>query len=123
MRTNALDEIVLGRHDVEVDPGPRHRVADGLVLLLGRGQQAAAELRIARIDEQLLAGLGVLDEQQPGIGELVFAGIDQPDGDDLVPLGEPQQRALPSRLADEVGDQHDERPAAHESRRVCRAAC
>ena len=107
---------------MEVDPGPCRRVPDGLVLLLGRGQQPAAELGIAGIDEQLLAGLCVLHVQQPGVGELVLAGIHQADGDDLVPFGEAQQRPLPSGLADEVGDQHDERPAADQPVAACRAA-
>ena len=79
------------------------------------GQQAAAELGVARVDEQLLAGLGVLDDQQPGVGQLVLPTVDQPDGDHLVPVGQPQQRPLPARLADEVGDDHDQRPAAEDA--------
>ncbi len=65
----------------------------------------------------MLARFGVLDDQQPGIGKLVLAGVHEPDGDDLVPLGEAQQGALPSGLADEVGDQHQQGPAPRQPRR------
>ena len=100
---------------MEVDSGSGHGVADGPVLVFGGGQQSPAELGIARIDDELLAGLGVLYDQEPGVGQLVLARIDQTDGDDLVAFGEAHQRPIPPRLADEVGDQHDERPAAHQS--------
>ena len=71
--------------------------------------QAMPELGVARVDRELLAGLGVLDDDHAGVGKLVLARIEQPDRDDLVALGQLQQRALPAGRGDEVGDEDDER--------------
>ena len=64
-------------------------------MLAGRSQPVP-ELVVARVDDELLAGLGVLDDDQPRVGELVLAGVEEPDRDDLVALAQPQQRLLPS---------------------------
>ena len=64
---------------------------------LARGPQAVPELGVARVDDELLAGLGVLDHDHAGVGELVLPGVDEPDRDDLVPLAQLQQRSLPPR--------------------------
>ena len=69
------------------------------------------ELVVARVDDELLAGLGVLDDDQTRVGELVLPGVDEPDRDDLVPLAQPQQGPLPPGRGDEVGDEDDERIA------------
>ena len=95
MRTNAVDQVVVGGDDVEVDAGPPGRGPDRRLPLLAGVAEPAAELGIARVDEQLLAGLGVLDDDQAGVGQLELPGVDEADGDDLVALGEPQQRAAP----------------------------
>ena len=123
MRTNALTRSSSVDTTWRTTRACATAAPDRSVLLLGHGQEPAAELGVARIDEHLLARLRVLHEQQPGVGELVLRGIDQPDGDDLVPFGEAQQRSLPSGFADEVGDQHHQRPAADDCARRCRAAC
>ena len=80
-----------------------------LAVLAGLAQ-AAAELGVARVDDELLSGLGVLDDDHAGVGKLVLARIEQPDRDDLVALGQPEQRPLPAGRGDEVGDEDDERP-------------
>ena len=45
-----------------------------------------------------------------------FAAIDEPDGHHLVPRGEPEQRALPARLADEVRHDDHKRTPAHRTK-------
>ena len=104
--TNALQQVVLGRHDVEFDAGPGDRTADGLVVIVGQHVQPPAEHGIARVDEQHLPRLGVLHVQQAGIGELVLARVHHPHRNDLVTPGEAQEWSFPIGLADEIGD-HD----------------
>ncbi len=61
------------------------------------------------VDVELLAGLGILDEQGTDVGQLDLATVEQSDGHDLVALGQQVQGALPAGRADEVGDDEDER--------------
>ena len=99
MRTRARDEVVLGRDLVDVDPGAEGRRAQlGLALLAGSAEPMP-ELGVARVDGELLAGLGVLDDDHAGVGKLVLARVEEPDRDDLVALGQLQQRPLPARVA------------------------
>ena len=67
-----------------------------------------------RVDEHLLAGLGVLEHEQPQVGQLRFQRILQPHRDDFVPLGELAERPLPARRADEVRDDEQERAPVDE---------
>ena len=46
--------------------------------------------------DELLAGLRVLDDDHAGVGKLVLARVEQADRDDLVTLGELEQRHAPS---------------------------
>ena len=64
------------------------------------------------VDEDLLAGLGVLDLDRADVGQLDLTRVADLQGDHLVPLREPAERPLPARLRDEVGDDDDERPPA-----------
>ena len=45
---------------------------------------------------ELLAGLGVLDDDQADVGQLALERVDQPDRHHLVAVGEQGQRALPA---------------------------
>ena len=100
---------------MEVDAGPPGRRLD--VGLLGRGQlvEPAPELGIARVDGQQLAGLGVLDHEDAGVGQLQLAWVRQPQRHQLVALAEEGERPLPARVADEVGDEHDHRTPADDA--------
>ena len=113
-----VDEIVVGRDDVEVDPGPRRRVPDGLVLF---ASAAADSRRRSSGSLESTSSCSPVSASwtysSPASGSSYSRGSTMPDGDDLVALGEAQQRPLPSRLADEVRDQHDERAPAHDPRR------
>src|SRR5579871_991613 len=95
-------KIIVGGDGMEVDAGSRRGPADCLVARSAGGTKPAPQLGIARIDEQLFAGFGVLDDEQTGVGKIELASIEQPDGDDLVASGEVEEGALPVRLADEV---------------------
>ena len=93
---------------MDVDSGAeRHRAKLRLAVLAGLA--SAAELGIARVHHELLAGLCVLDDDHAGIGQLVLTRVEQTDRDDLVTLGQLEQRPFPSRRGDEVGDEDDER--------------
>ena len=67
-----------------------------LLTRVGRDAEAAPEARVAGVDEQLLAGLGVLHDDDAGVGQLDLAGVPQPNRDDLVPLREERERRAPS---------------------------
>ena len=70
---------------------PARRTDSWQVALAGvdLGVEAAPELRIAGVGDDLLAGLGVLDDDQAELGQLQLERIDQPHRDDLVAVGEP----------------------------------
>ncbi len=59
--------------------------------------EAAAEALVMGVDVELLAGLGVLHDQRPDIGQLHLAPVEQADRQHLVSLGQQVQRALPAR--------------------------
>ena len=63
---------------------------------LGGGREAPAEAAVVGVDEQLLAGLGVLDDQQAEVGQLHLQRIVEPHRDDLVALREVRERLAPS---------------------------
>ena len=62
------------------------------------GGEALAEAAVVRVDEQLLAGLGVLHHEQAEVGQLHLERIVQPHRDDLVALREAAPSgSLPAR--------------------------
>ena len=82
-----------------------------LALLRGR-LEAPAEAAIVGVDEQLLAGLGILRRRaSPRSGSSISMRVVEPHGDDVVALREPGQRLRPARRADEVGDDEHQRAA------------
>ena len=87
-----------------------------------RGREPLAEPPVAGVDLQLLAGLGVLDEDEADVRQLALARVDEPDGEQLVALVEQVEAALPAGLADEVGHDDDERAAPDRPQRPPRAA-
>ena len=74
----------------------RSRDQRGLALV-GRGAQPPLEPGVVGVDEDLLAGLGVLDVDHPGGRQLELAAVDHLDGDHVVAAGELAQRPPPSR--------------------------
>ena len=104
-RSSSVDE----RHGV--DAGALEGVAERRLAPFGRLAEASPERRVVRVDVELLAGLGVLHDQRPDVRQLHLAPVEQPDGEDLVPLGEQVERPLPAGRADEVGDHEHQRAA------------
>ena len=78
------------------------------------GAEPGAKQRVAGVDDELLPGLGVFDDDQADVGQLVIGGVDDAQGDDLVPWHQAQQRPPPVAVADEVGDDHDQGAAPGE---------
>ena len=79
--------------------------------------QALLEAGVVGVDEDDLAGLGVLDVDHPGGGQLELAPVDHLDRHDVVAAGELAEQALPARLGEEVRDDHDERAAPQDPQR------
>ena len=103
-----LDEIVRGRYLVDVDTGVEGQRAQlGLAVLTGL-PQATTELGIARVHDELLTCLRILDHDHACIGKLVLSRVEEADRDDLVPLRQLQERPLPPGSGDEVRDEDDE---------------
>ena len=89
-RSSSVDELE------RVDAGVAERRAQlGLALRGGRGE-ALAEAAVVRVDEDLLAGLRILDHQQAEVGQLRLQRIVQAHRDHLVALRELRERAAPS---------------------------
>ena len=61
---------------------------DALAPLLDQRRETALEARIPRIDVDLLACLGILQEQRADGGDLFLSGIGEPDGEHLVALSQ-----------------------------------
>ena len=76
--------------------------------------EAAAELRVARVDAQLAPGLGVDEPELARVRQLLLARVADLDGDDVVAAGELEHRPAPVVRAAEVRDEHDERALARE---------
>ena len=72
------------------------------------GAEPGAQQRVAGVDDELLPGLGVFDDDEADVGQLVIGGVDDAQGDDLVARHQAQQRPSPVAVADEVGDDHDQ---------------
>ena len=67
-----------------------------------------------RVDEQLLAGLRILDDQKAQVRQLHFQRIVESDGDDIMPARKLCERLRPAGRADEIGDDENERaPRRH----------
>ena len=109
-------EVVLGGDVVEAHAGAGDRLLQRLLAGVDLGVETAPELGVAGVGDDLLAGLGVLDDDQPDLRQLALERVDHADGDDLVALREPGQRALPPGVGDEVGDdEHQRTPADRRS--------
>jgi hypothetical protein len=64
-----------------------------------------------RVDEKLLAGLGVLHHEQPQVGQVHLQRVVQAHRDQLVAAREQRERLGPARRADEIRHHEDERAA------------
>ena len=106
------DDVVVGGQVVEVDAGAADGAAQLLVARLGGFLEPTPEPRVAGVDEELLSGLGVLQDDHPRIDQADLARVPEAHRDDLVALREHPERPFPPRLADEIGEDEDQRPPA-----------
>ncbi len=67
-----------------------------LTVLAGLAQPMT-ELGVARVDDELLAGLRVLDDDHAGVGKLVLTRVEEADRDDLVTLASAAAGGAPTR--------------------------
>ena len=67
-----------------------------------------------RVDGQLLAGLGVLHDDQPEVGQVDLHRVVQPHRDHFVPPRQLREPPAPAGRADEIRhDEHDRAPLHH----------
>ena len=76
-----------------------------LASLRGRGE-ALPEPAVVGVEEHLLTGLGVLDDEQPEVRQIHLQGVVDAHRQDLMPLREVCQRRRPAGRADEVRDEN-----------------
>ncbi len=57
-------------------PGPAHSGGQAVVASLDAGPEPGAKQRVARVDDELLSGLGVFDDDEADVGQLVIGGVD-----------------------------------------------
>jgi hypothetical protein len=106
-----VDEVVVGAELEGVDAGAGERLAQLRLALLGGGGEALAEALVVGVDDDLLAGLGVLHRHQADVGQVHLERVEQAHRRHLVALRELAEGAFPARRADEVGDDEDRRAA------------
>ena len=71
-----VDQVVVGGQLERVDAGAaRSAVAQLCLALLGGRGEALAKAAVVRVDEHLLAGLGILHRQQAEVGQLQLQRI------------------------------------------------
>ncbi len=109
IRTMAPDQVVIGRERERIHPGAPERGRKLRLARVAGRLEPPPELRVVRVDVELLAGLGVVHEHRPDVGQLALPPVVQPDRDDLVLPRQPLERPLPARGADEVRDHEHQR--------------
>lgn len=75
------------------------------------------EPAVARVDIKLLASLGILQNHGANVGQFHLTRVAQPNRQDLVTLSEKAKWLLPTRRADEIGDDENERPTTKHANR------
>ena len=107
-------QVGVGADAVHGHPGPAHAGGQAGVALLDTRAEPGAQQRVAGIDDELLPGLDVFDDDQADVGQLVIGDVEHAQRDDLVTRHQAQQRPPPVAGADEVGDDHDQGAAPGE---------
>src|SRR3984957_15585147 len=64
-------EVRVRADAVHWHPGPAHSCGEPRVPVRDGGAEPGVQLRVAGVDDQLLSGLGVLDDDEAGLGQLV----------------------------------------------------
>ena len=96
-----VDEIVAGRELQRVDAGRLERLPQLRLARRRGGSEALPEPAVVGVDEELLAGLGILDDQETEIRQLLLQRVVEADRDDIVAPRELRERLRPPGRADE----------------------
>ena len=107
-REEHLDKVAAGVDVVQRYTGPARTGLKSGLPLVNPVAEPGAEPRISGVDEDLLAGLGVLDHDQTDLREGVVRAVDHPQRNDFVPVCKPDERTFPLSGADEVRDHHNQ---------------
>ena len=91
-----VEQVVVRRQLQGVDAGLRERRPQRQVALLDAAPRSACGSAIVRVDDQLLAGLGVLERHQAEVGQIHLERVEQADRDDLVAPRQTRRGPLPS---------------------------
>src|SRR5207253_2577656 len=106
-----IDQIVIGAKLEGVHSGLAKRAAQFLLPPFGGCGETLAKAPIVRIDENLLAGFGILNNEEAEIRQLHFQRVVQAHGDNFVASRELRERFRPARRANEIGHEKDKRAA------------
>ena len=102
-------EVLVGGDDVQLDPAGRTVSRRAACRASARGPRSRCGSPGRRCRRRSARRSRRPRRRSSRRRELELAPVHQLDGDDLVASGEAATAAAPSRLADEVGDDHDER--------------
>ena len=95
-------------------PAARKAVRSSCLAPGGGGGEAPAEAAVVAVDEQLLAGLGILHDEEPEVRQLHLHRIVEAHRDHVMALGEVGERLRPPRRADEIGNDEHQRASRHD---------
>src|SRR5207247_563508 len=104
-----VDKVVAGGKLERIHTRCLERPAELGFPLFRRRDKALSKAAIMRVDEQLLAGLRILDDQKAQVRQLHFQWIVEADGDDIMAARKLCEGLRPTGRADEIGDDEDER--------------
>ena len=96
-----VDQIIIGTKLERVHTGLPKRTAQFLLPAFGGCGKTLAKAAIVRIDENLLAGFGILNDEEAEIRQLHFQGVVQAHGNNFVAvesiIGQPNTPVLRQR--------------------------
>src|SRR5207248_433207 len=109
LRLPLLDEVDELRHDLsrraqlgDGGPGPQEILPDRVPLRLRRPLETCAQVRAPRVNQDLLAVLGILEGDDPDIRDLTLSRVSDPDGDDFMAERQRAHRLLPAVRGHEI---------------------
>src|SRR5205823_9457329 len=119
LRLPLLDEADELRHDLsrraqlgDGGPGPQEILPDRVTLRFSGPLETCPQVRAPRVNQDLLAVLGILEGDDPDVRNLPLSRVSDPDGDDFVAERQRAHRLLPAIRGHEITEDDEERRAA-----------
>src|ERR1019366_6853276 len=106
-----IDKVVVGGEFERVDAGAREGLAQLGLAPFGRGLKALAKAGVMRVDDELLAGLGILQRHEAEVGQVHLERVEEAHGGHFMALRQLAERRFPPWRTDEIGDDEDRRAA------------